>query len=219
MEVIISDEIKALCPEAALGVLSYCAEVQKSPAELLQLFETTVRQLESQYGLQDIAGLPNIQDTRRAYKALGKSVHEYRNAAEAMLRRIVKGNGLYQINNVVDINNLISVSSGYSIGVYATGCLLGQVELCRAPAGEKYEGIGKAAVNIEYLPTLYDDRGAFGNPTSDSQRAMIQPGQHKIMSVIYSFNGTTNLKQWLQQYSELLVQYCRAENVQTKVLT
>ena len=75
-------------------------------------------------------------------------------AAEAMLRRIVKGNGLYRINNVVDINNLISVSSGYSIGAYDMAQLEEFVQLRCAEDGCHYDGIGKSSVNIGHLPVL-----------------------------------------------------------------
>ncbi|MEI3361699.1 MAG: hypothetical protein V8R75_03485 [Oscillospiraceae bacterium] len=78
-----------------------------------------------------------------------------------MLRRIVKSNGLYHINNVVEINNLISVSSGYSIGSSVICAAQGDVILERAGEGVHYEGIGKASVNIEYLPTLCDALGPF----------------------------------------------------------
>lgn len=42
-----------------------------------------------------------------------------------MLRQIIKGNGLYQINNVVEIDNLILVTTGQSIGSYDVEQLTG----------------------------------------------------------------------------------------------
>lgn len=44
-----------------------------------------------------------------------------------MLRQIIKGNGLYQINNVVEINNLILVTTGQSIGSYDVEQLTGNL--------------------------------------------------------------------------------------------
>lgn len=35
-----------------------------------------------------------------------------------MLRRIVKGNGLYKINNVVEVNNIIFITTEYSVRSY-----------------------------------------------------------------------------------------------------
>ena len=213
MKISISEEVRAKCPEAALGILQYDAEVTPSSPALLEVFETALQDLEKQYSLETIAQIPHIAATRKAYKALGKSPHEYRNAAEAMLRRIVKSNGLYHINNVVEINNLISVSSGYSIGSYDTSQLQGDVVLERAGEGVHYEGIGKASVNIEFLPTLCDDLGPFGNPTSDSQRALIQNGRRNVISVLYAFDGAAGLGPWLEQFARLVKEWCGAESV------
>ena len=55
--------------------------------------------------------------------------------------------------------------------------LQGEVVLVRAADGAHYDGIGKSSVNIQHLPVLKDELGYFGSPTSDSQRAMIQPGR------------------------------------------
>ncbi|KAF1085512.1 B3/4 domain protein [Sporotomaculum syntrophicum] len=214
MEISVSSEIKRYVPRVALGTISYTVEVEKSNTKLLEHFEKAVIELQNQYKLENIAEIPHIKETRNAYKALGKSPSQYRNAAEAMLRRIVKGNGLYHINNVVEINNLISVTSGYSVGSYDIGCIFGNAELRRAPDGEKYKGIGKDAVNIEHLPVLYDEEGAFGNPTSDSRRAMIQDGKRKVISFIYAFDYEKDeLDNWLTKYRKLLELYTDASDI------
>lgn len=218
MEVQISNEVKERWENVCLGLLFYSAKVEESSPPLLELFESTIGDLHNRYSMSDITGLPHVQSTRNAYKALGKSPSEYRNAAEAMLRRIAKGNGLYHINNVIDVQNLMSVTSGYSIGSYDLALVLEPVELRRAPDGEKYQGIGKDAVNIEHLPALYDKQDAFGNPTSDSRRAMIQSGIRTIMSVIYSFDGENDLEIVMVRYCELLRQYCSVENIEIKLV-
>lgn len=218
MKIQISNDIKERWHDIALGVLIYRAEVVESPSELIELFMKSIDGIKDKYELSDIADLTHIQSTRNAYKALGKSPSEYRNASEAMLRRIVKGNGLYQINNIIEINNLISVTTGYSIGSYDTDMIIGPIELRRAHDREKYQGIGKEAVNIEHIPTLYDEQGAFGNPTSDSRRAMVQTGEHNIMSVIYSFDGGSCLQEIMNRYCELLREYCSVVEIDTAVI-
>lgn len=200
MNIYIGNDIKERCPETVLGVLTYTMDVKKSEGKLLEQFEETARRLEETYTLPDIAKLARIRETREAYKALGKAPAHYRNAAEAMLRRIVKGRGLYRINNAVEINNLVSISSGYSMGTYDRARLSGDIWLRRAPEGSVYQGIGRDALNIEFLPVLYDDEGAFGNPTSDSERAMVTEGQKDLITVIYSFAGEKDLADWLKTY-------------------
>ncbi|WP_019850787.1 B3/4 domain-containing protein [Desulfitobacterium sp. PCE1] len=215
MQVQISHDLKERWDNVCLGVLIYSANVEGSSPQLVEFFQRTIDQLNNQYSMPEIADIPHVRSTRNAYKALGKSPSDYRNAAEAMLRRIVKSNGLYHINNVIDINNLMSVTTGYSIGSYDTEQLSELVELRRAPDGENYQGIGKEAVNIEHLPTLYDRLSAFGNPTSDSRRAMIQTGNRTIMTVIYSFDGKSDLQEVIDRYCELLRQYCCVEEIKT----
>ena len=94
----ISPAIKQCWPETALGLLLYQVQVAPSSPQLLAQFDQTVASLAQQYTLDTIAKHPHIAATRQAYKALGASPHEHRNAAEAMLRRVVKQAGLYHIN-------------------------------------------------------------------------------------------------------------------------
>lgn len=211
--------VRVLIPGTMLGVVRYVVDVKKSDERLLGYFDKTVKEIGSRYEMSEIAEIPHIRETREAYKALGKSPSQYRNAAEAMLRRIVKGNGLYKINNVVEINNLISIRSGYSVGSYDKHALKGEIELRPAPAGERYEGIGKSNLNIENLPVLFDEEGAFGNPTSDSKRAMIQEGKREVMSVIYAFHlEQEELEKWLAEYRKLLEQFTDATAIQTEII-
>lgn len=89
----ISPAIKQCWPETALGLLLYQVQVAPSSPQLLAQFDQTVASLAQQYTLDTIAKHPHIAATRQAYKALGASPHEHRNAAEAMLRRVVKPGG------------------------------------------------------------------------------------------------------------------------------
>lgn len=218
MNITIAEELKALCPDVCLGVLSYEAEVSKSSPELLSKMDSVIKELENSYTREGITGNLHIAATRTAYKAFGKSPSEYRNAAEAMLRRIVKGSGLYHINNIVDINNIVSTSSGYSIGSYDAEDLKGDITLCHADEGTHYEGIGKSSINIGKLPVLYDEEGPFGNPSSDSQRAMIKEGKHRIVSIIYSFDKSEDLNKWMEEFKKLLNEYCNVSDVDSYVI-
>ena len=62
--------------------------------------------------------IKNIETSRIAYKKLGKDPSRYRLSSESLAKRVVKGMDLYKVNNVVDINNLISLESFYSVGTY-----------------------------------------------------------------------------------------------------
>ncbi|MBR1944927.1 MAG: hypothetical protein IJ846_01350 [Alphaproteobacteria bacterium] len=217
---IVIDDSLCVLSGAALGVLSCAADVFDSSAEQLKEFDSLIFKLESRYSdLPLVAQNPHVAATRAAYKVLGKDPSKYRNSAEAMLRRIAKKNGLYRVNNAVDVNNMISVESGYSLGSYDLAAIRGKIVWKRSPDGEKYQGIGKDVLNIEHLPALYDDLGIFGNPTSDSRRTMIENGQSKrLLYVIYAFDDADNLPYWLDKMAVLLEKYCAAKIETTQII-
>ena len=62
--------------------------------------------------------ISGIRGSRAAYKAFGRNPGRYRVSSEALLRRVRRGDELYHINSVVDVNNLVSVESGLSVGSY-----------------------------------------------------------------------------------------------------
>lgn len=102
------------------------------------------------YGVNEI---PNIKESRMAYKAFGKDPSRLRVSSEALIRRIrAWGKGLYEVNTVVDVNNLISIESGFSVGSYDTANIEEELVFRVGREGETYKGIGKEEINIESLP-------------------------------------------------------------------
>ena len=172
----------------------------------------TVNEISANYQLEDIKEMQAISDTRNSYKLLGASPSRYRNAAEAMLRRVVQGKGLYKINNIIDIQNMTSITSGISIGSYDLDKIIGEIVYKRAEE-EQYQGIGKENVNITSLPCLYDDEGPFGNPTSDSRRAMITDKSHKILTIFYSFSDEKTTETALRNFLYQLDKYTDAKDI------
>jgi DNA/RNA-binding domain of Phe-tRNA-synthetase-like protein len=134
------------------------------------------------------------------------------------LRRILSGKGLYQINSVVDINNLVSLESLNPAGTYDLENVTSPIELRIGAAGESYKGIGKDLINIESLPVFADAAGPFGSPTSDSERAMVRLETTKVLMIVFSFVGPEGLERWMSRASELLCRYCGGTEIETFVV-
>ena len=117
--------------------------------------------------------IPGVKGSRAAYKAFGRNPGRYRVSSEALLRRVRRGDALYQINSVVDVNNLISIQSGLSVGSYDYDQISCSVIFRKAEQEEGYTGIGKNFLNMENMSVLADDEGIFGFSISDSNRAMV----------------------------------------------
>ena len=83
----------------------------------------------------------------------------------------MRGLELYQIDTLVDLINLVSLSTGYSIGGFDADKIQGDsLELGIGRAEEPFEGIGRGKLNIEGLPVYRDRAGGIGTPTSDNER-------------------------------------------------
>lgn len=217
LEITISDKIKEVCPQAVLGCIRASIKVKDSNNELLKKLDICSNNLKK-ISLEDISSLTRIKDARELYKKLGKSPSKYRVSSEALMRRILQGKGLYQINNIVEINNLISLKSNFSVGSYNAENIEFPVVLSVGEDGQSYKGIGKEVVNIANLPVLIDNIGPFGSPTSDSERCMITNDVKEIVMCIYSFSGEDKLQDYLNQAKELLEIYADGKNISTEII-
>lgn len=207
--------MKKLWPATRVGCLQYRVKVEKKNEELWKYLKKDIfRKTKDEifdYGVNEI---PNIKESRAAYKAFGKDPSRYRVSSEALIRRIGQGKGLYEVNTVVDVNNLISIESGFSAGSYDVEKLGDRLVFRIGKKGETYQGIGKDEVNIEALPVLSDEEGAIGSSTSDSRRAMITEDAREVLTLIYSFSDNQNLEKAMESGKKYLEAYAKAEDIQ-----
>lgn len=149
---------------------------------------------------------------------MGKEPSRYRLSAEALARRVLSGKGLYKVCNVVDLLNLISLETGYSIGGYDADQIQGEIRLGKGQKDEAYQAIGRGALNIENLPVCRDALGAFGNPTSDSVRTMVQANTKNFLMIFFHFGTADDMGSLLQRCQHLLQRYAQAEDIQHQII-
>ena len=168
MNIIVSQEIEQVCPrfvgaavEAQVVNSEYCAALWDEIHEWEERFR---RELTTE-SLKELSG---IAATRAVYKKCGKDPSRYRPASEQLIRRMLQGKELYQIDTLVDLVNLASIAFGYSIGGFDADKFVGDtLTLGVGREGEPYEGIGRGMLNIAGLPVYRDAQGGVGTPTSD----------------------------------------------------
>ena len=205
-------------PILCLGCISASVIVEKHNEALWREIDQHLSHLSSTIKPEQINSVPQIAAMRQAYKTLGKDPSRYRGSAEALLRRVLSGKGLYQINSVVDINSLVSLESLNPAGTYDLEKITPPIELRIGASGESYKGIGKDLINIESLPVFADAEGPFGSPTSDSERAMVRLETKRALMVVFSFTGPEGLEHWMQRAGELLRRYCGGEGIETSLV-
>jgi DNA/RNA-binding domain of Phe-tRNA-synthetase-like protein len=218
MRVSIDEALKRKCPRTALGCVTAQVEAAAAALELLADMRARVDEIVKLPYPRGILESSGITSTRTAYKALGKDPARYRGSAEALLRRVVAGKGLPQINAVVDVINLVSVESRLSIGLYDLAHLSGDIVFRAGLAGESYKGIGKYDLNLEGLPVFCDQHGPHGSPTSDSERTMVTAETSHILAVIISFGGSDGLERWTQRLSDLFQRYASGNSLEQEII-
>jgi len=214
----INNDLKAVAPNLALGIVHALVRVQKRNDELWHKLKGCGRKVSRNLRLEKLGSKPELAALRKAYQALGKDPARYRGSAEALIRRLIQGKDLYQVNNVVDVNNLVSLNTLCSVGVYDFKKLQPPLVFRTGKESEAYKGIGKDIINIAGLLVFADARGPYGSPTSDSERAMITDQTTDLMLVIIKFTGAENLRQYLQETVDLLVKYAYAKRENTKTM-
>ena len=216
---VIDSHMKELWPAVRVGCLQYQVQVEKKNPELWAYLKKEIYKKAKDaifdYGVNEI---PNIKESRAAYKAFGKDPSRYRVSSEALNRRIGQGKGLYEVNTVVDVNNLISIESGFSVGSYDTARMGEDLVFRIGEAGETYKGIGKEEIKIDALPVLADEQGAIGSSTSDSERAMITEDAQEVLTLIYSFSDNQDLEKALESGRRYLEQYAKASGIQSWIV-
>ncbi len=213
MNIIVSKEIESVCPnfvgacvEAKVENSPFCQELWDEINALGEKYKQTL----TKESLKEMSG---IAATRKVYRACGKDPSRYRPASEALIRRMLQGKSLYQIDTLVDLVNLASIAYGYSIGGFDADKFVGDtLTLGVGKAGEPYEGIGRGLINIEGLPVYRDEKGGVGTPTSDNERTKMELKTTHIAVVINGYDGNeTRVRENAEFIQELLRKYCKSD--------
>ena len=210
IKVRLSDEIATVCPT----FVGACVETYVTNTPYSEGLWTEIHQLENEFRAtlttETLKQLPGIAATRRVYRACGKDPSRYRPASEALIRRMLQGKELYQIDTLVDLINLASIRFGYSIGGFDADCFVGDtLTLGVGKAGEPYEGIGRGTINIEGLPVYRDAVGGVGTPTSDHERTKMTLATTHLVVLINGYDGDEERVRANAEYIlRLTEQYC-----------
>ena len=207
MNISISSKIKEICPDFKVALLQCYVVNRATSNELWHEISAESERIIAHYKLEEINKRPEILATRKAYKALGKDPNRYRPSAEALCRRIVRGLPLYRTSVLVDIINLVSIRSGFSIGGFDADKIKGNLMLGVGTANDEFEAIGRGLLNIEGLPVYRDEIGGIGTPTSDNERTKISAETTNLLMLINAYSGEKGLQEAVDFSKKLLEKY------------
>ena len=104
---------------ASVGVLEIeGVRVQESPAELKAMLTSLAEEFAAKYKDQPLGDISTVRRIRAIFHRAGLDPTRYRPSSESLLRRAVKGKGLYFINSVVDLVNYFSLKMLWPMGLF-----------------------------------------------------------------------------------------------------
>lgn len=190
IDICVSEELKSVCRGFAGISIEASIVNTESDDRLWAEIDKETSECRRLFTVDTIKDFPTIKATREAYKALGKDPSRYRPSSEALCRRVLRGLELYKVNTAVDLINVVSMKTGYSIGGFDSDKISGtSLVLGVGRDGEPYEGIGRGLLNIDKLPVYRDAVGGIGTPTSDNERTKIDLLTRRVLLIVNAYDG------------------------------
>lgn len=220
IQVSISEEVSSACPDLQVLVIACQVRNSEPDEQLWREIEAEEAAVRATVKLEQINKWLPVQATRQAYKRLGKDPNRYRPSAEALRRRILRELPLYKVDTLVDLINLVSIRSGYSIGGFDADKIEGgKLVLGVGREGELYHGIGRGELNIAGLPVYRDAIGGIGTPTSDEERTKIGLDTTSLLMILNGYSGLDGLIDAGKYAAGLLSKYVSATNIEMELVS
>ena len=214
MKVEVSSEMHSVCPVFVGACITANIKNTEYSAELWREIDALSEEYRATLTTESLKQMESIQATRRIYKLCGKDPSRYRPSSEGLIRRVLQGKQLYQIDTLVDLINLASITYGYSIGGFDAGKFSGDtLSLGVGREGEPYEGIGRGMLNIAGLPVYRDAIGGVGTPTSDNERTKMGLATRRLVALVNGYDGNEEtVRATAQLIIRLVERFCNGRN-------
>ena len=142
-----SPEVIESFPSTVGGVIHATELVNgPTPQGLLSLYEEEQQATKERIGSKPLSELPSISAWRRTFSGFGTKPTQYRNAAEALLRRLTKAGDIPSINLLVDLANMVSIRYALPVAVFDQSAVTGITTVSFATGDERFTDLGSDAV-------------------------------------------------------------------------
>ena len=186
MQLILDEQLKSRIPGVTFGMVTINGvTVRERDDRLWKQIEMLCQHRAREFSLDRLSGSGQIVVVRGLQKSFGFDPARYRPSSESLLRRVLKGQGFYQINTAVDVNNLCSLEFLLPMCSYDLRHVKGQVRVRIGKPGEEYPGIGRQVFQAENKVIIADDSSIMGSTVSDSERTKVSTETTDILLAIY----------------------------------
>lgn len=118
-----------------------------TPPHLIAAFAAEQQIARDRLGDTSPAEIPSLAAWRSTFSGFGVKPTQYRNAAEALLRRLTKHGDVPSINSMVDMANMISLRYQLPVAVFDQDSVAGVTTVRLASGDEHFTDLGTDAVS------------------------------------------------------------------------
>ena len=197
-----------------------------SPPALAAAYRAEQERTLERLGGQSPGTLPSIAAWRRVFTAFGVEPTRYRNAAEALLRRLTKHGDIPSVSLLVDAGNLVSIRYGLPVAVLDRAGVAGTITVRFARGGEEFMDLGATAVeHPEPGEVIFADEANVVHARRwcwrQSALSATRPATNEILIAVEGHHETAaeEVESALDDLGSLLSEHASAGGLERAVLT
>lgn len=152
-QIVMDPKVKENFPDARIGWLVADLDVRETHPYVEELKTTLVASLSRRDITEDnLTSQPDIANWRDVFRKMGVKPNKYRSTVEALAKRVLKGQNMWNISSVVDGYNCVTIFTFLAIGAFDTAHIDGDMVLRYGKAGDKFLPLGDENEVIEVQP-------------------------------------------------------------------
>lgn len=132
-----------------------------TPPALAEAYRAEQIAVLEKIGATPLSSIPSLSAWRHTFSAFGVKPTQYRNAAEALLRRLTKKGDIPNVNMLADLGNLVSIRHALPVAVFDVQAITGPLTVRFAKGNERFTDLGSSeAIHPEPGEVVFvDDTG------------------------------------------------------------
>ncbi|NWF95257.1 MAG: hypothetical protein HXY34_03860 [Candidatus Thorarchaeota archaeon] len=169
-------------------------KVAPSSSEFVAYERQVFAEIRSRWRADELKDDPVFRSYRHLYWRFGMDPTKTRVSSEAVLRRVLGGQNLWRVNNVVDTINLASAYTRIPISLIDLAATRGELVVRKAEAGETFSRIGGSNTVCQGTELVLADAEkivCFGFATHDSELTSVRPETSDVLVVLYAAPAVT----------------------------
>lgn len=187
--------------------------VKKVDQRLKAFRDEVIRETRRSYETESLKDEPLFRTYRDFFWKIKVDPTKNRPAAEALIRRVVSGKPLPQINTLVDAYNLASIKTGIAIAAFDADRLYGDLTMRYAEKDERFIGIGmKKPALLQGGEIVVQDREKLVAiyPYRDAEDSKVTENTKNVLLLLCGVPGISmgKLLEAMKVTSDFITRFC-----------